>query len=59
MAHAFRACALAHPGRVLAAQHAGDEWISISWGAARGIADLTEGTTVRRYETSRFGLRSS
>ena len=24
-----------------------------------GIADLTEGTTVRRYETSRFGLGSS
>ena len=39
MAHAFRACALAHPGRVLAAQRAGDEWISISWGAAREQAD--------------------
>ncbi len=39
MAHVFRARAEQHPERALAAEREGDDWRTLTWGAARSAAD--------------------
>src|SRR5436190_4454650 len=39
IAHQFRDHAEAHPDRLLTAQRDGEEWRTVTWGAARAAAD--------------------